>query len=51
MVLVGKPEETKPFGRPRRRRDEGIRIDRVEIAWRVLSGLNCMRIRTGGGLL
>jgi hypothetical protein len=26
-VLVGKPEEKRPLGRPRRRREYGIRMD------------------------
>jgi hypothetical protein len=30
-VLVGKPEEKRPLGRPRRRRKDGIRMDLREI--------------------
>jgi hypothetical protein len=30
-VLVGKPEGKRPLGRPRRRRDNGIRLDLREI--------------------
>jgi hypothetical protein len=33
-VLVGKPEEKRPLGRPRRRWEEGIRMDLVECGWR-----------------
>jgi hypothetical protein len=33
-VLVGKPEGKKPLGRPRRRWENGIRIDLREIGWR-----------------
>jgi hypothetical protein len=29
--LVGKPEEKRPFGRPRRRWEDGIKIDLREI--------------------
>jgi hypothetical protein len=31
-VLVGKPEGKRPLGRPRRRREHGIRIDLKEIS-------------------
>jgi hypothetical protein len=30
--LVGKPEVKRPFGRPRRRREDGIRME-WEIGW------------------
>jgi hypothetical protein len=36
-VLVGKPKGKKPFGRPRRRWEDGIRMN--------------LRTGTGGGLL
>jgi hypothetical protein len=32
-VLVGKPEERTPLGRPRRGWEDGIRIDLREIGW------------------
>jgi hypothetical protein len=32
-VLVGKPEGKRPLGRPRRRCEDGIRIDLREIGW------------------
>jgi hypothetical protein len=32
-VLVGKPEEKRPLGRPRRRREDGIRMDLSVIGW------------------
>jgi hypothetical protein len=54
-VLVGKPEEKRPLGRPRRRWEDGIRIDLREIG---LGGEGCgldstgsVRTGTGGGLL
>jgi hypothetical protein len=31
-VLVGKPEGRRPLGRPRRRWEDGIRMD-LEIGW------------------
>jgi hypothetical protein len=32
-VLVGKPEGKRPLGRPRRRWEDGIRMDLMEIGW------------------
>jgi hypothetical protein len=32
-VLVGKPEGKRPLGRPRHRRENGIRMDLREIGW------------------
>jgi hypothetical protein len=32
-ILVGKPEERRPLGRPRRRLVENIKIDLREIGW------------------
>jgi hypothetical protein len=34
-LLVGKPEGKRPLGRPRRRWEDGIRIDLNEIGWGV----------------
>jgi hypothetical protein len=45
-VLVGNPE-----GRPRRRWEDGIRMDPREIGWGVWIGFDWLRIGTGGGLL
>jgi hypothetical protein len=50
-VLVGKPEGRKPLGRPRRRREDGIRMGLREIGWGVWSGFTLNRIGTVGGLL
>jgi hypothetical protein len=50
-VLVGKPEGKRPLGRPRRRWDDGIRMDLSEICLGVWIGLDCLRTGTGGGLL
>jgi hypothetical protein len=49
-VLVGKPEEKIPMGRPRRRWEDNIRIFRK---WDVglWNGLGWFRIETGGGHL
>jgi hypothetical protein len=32
-VLVGKPEGRRPLGRPRRRWEDGIKMDLREIDW------------------
>jgi hypothetical protein len=32
-VLVGKPEGKRPVGRPRRRWEDGIKMDLREIGW------------------
>jgi hypothetical protein len=37
-VLVGKPEGKRPLGRPRRRREDGIKVDLRGICWGVWSG-------------
>jgi uncharacterized protein YebE (UPF0316 family) len=34
-ILVGKPKGKRPLGRPRRRWDDGIRIDLREIGYKV----------------
>jgi hypothetical protein len=44
-VLMGKPEGKGPLGWPRRRWEDGIRMDLREI------GSSWLRIGTGGGLL
>jgi hypothetical protein len=50
-VLVGKPEGKRPLERPRRRWEDGIRMDLMEIGFGVWIGFDCLRIGTGGGLL
>jgi hypothetical protein len=51
-VLVGKPEGKRPLGRPRRRWEDGIRMDLGDIGlgggW---IGFDWLRTGTGGGLL
>jgi hypothetical protein len=49
-ILVGRPGGNRPLGIPRRRRDN-IKIDLQEVEWGVWTGLSCVRIDTGGGLL
>jgi hypothetical protein len=52
-VLVGKPEGKRPPGRPRRRWEDGIKMDLRETDWGggVWSGFIWLRIGTVGGLL
>jgi hypothetical protein len=50
-VLVGKFEGKRPLGRPRRRWENGIRMDLRETGWGVWIGFEWLRIGTGGGLL
>jgi hypothetical protein len=50
-VLVGKPEGKRTLERPRRRWEDGIRMDLGDIGWGVWSGFNWLRIRIVGGLL
>jgi hypothetical protein len=50
-VLVGKPEIKRLLGGPRRRWEDGIRMDLREIGWGVWVGFDWLRIGTGGGLL
>jgi hypothetical protein len=39
-VLVGKPEGRRPLGRPRRRLENGIRMDLRDICWGVWIGFD-----------
>jgi hypothetical protein len=50
-VLVGKPEGKRPLGRPRRRWEDGIKMDLREIGSGVWIGFDCLRTGAGGGLL
>jgi hypothetical protein len=50
-VLMGKREGKRPLGRPRRRREDGIRIDLKETGWGVWIEFDWLRIGTGGELL
>jgi hypothetical protein len=51
-VLVGKPEGKRPLERPRRRWEDGIKMDLRETgSWGVWSGSTWLRIGTTGWLL
>jgi hypothetical protein len=47
----GKARRKKPVGRPRRRWEDGIKMDLKEIGWGVWSGFTWLRIGIVGGLL
>jgi hypothetical protein len=49
-ILVGEPERRRSLGRPRRRRDDNIKMDLQEVGWWAWTGLSWLRIGTGGGL-
>jgi hypothetical protein len=50
-VLVRKTEGKRPLGRPRRRWEDGIKLDLGEIGWGVGSRFTWLRLGTIGGLL
>jgi hypothetical protein len=50
-ILVVKPEGKRPLGRPRRRWEDGIRMDLREIGWGVWIGFDWLRVGSSGGLL
>jgi hypothetical protein len=50
-VLVGKPERKRLLGRPRRRWEDGIRMDLRKTGWGGQSGSSWLGIVTGVGLL
>jgi hypothetical protein len=50
-VLMGKHEGKRPLERPRRRWEDGIKMDLTEIGRGVWSGFSWLRIGTVGGLL
>jgi hypothetical protein len=50
-VLVVKREGKRPVERPRRRWEDGIKMDLTEIGWGMWSGFTWLRIGIVGGLL
>jgi hypothetical protein len=50
-VLVGESEGKRSLGRPRRRWEDGIKMDRKDIGCEVPNGFTWLRIGTVGGLL
>jgi hypothetical protein len=50
-VLVGKPEGKRSLERPRRRWEDGVKMDLGEIGWGGVDGFTWARMGTIGGLL
>jgi hypothetical protein len=50
-VLVGRRDRKRPLGKPRRRREDSIKIDLQEFGWEAWSALHWLRIGTVGGRL
>jgi hypothetical protein len=50
-VLVGKPEERRPPGRPRRRCKDNLKRDLQELRWGSWTGFIWLKIETGAGPL
>jgi hypothetical protein len=50
-VLLGKPEENRPFGRTRRRWENAIEIEIRGIGWGCVEWIHLAEDRTGCGLL
>jgi hypothetical protein len=49
-ILVGKPEEKRPLGRPRRRWVDNNKMDLRDVGWGGMDWI-WLRIGTSGGLL
>jgi len=39
-VLVGEPEGKRPLGRPRRRREDNIKMDHREVGWEAMDWID-----------
>jgi hypothetical protein len=50
-VLAGKPEGKSPLGGPRRRLENGIRMDLKKTGWGMGSEFHWLRTGTGGEVL
>jgi hypothetical protein len=50
-LLVRKPKGKRPLEKPRRRWTDNIKMDLIEIAWGVWTGLLWLRLGTSGELL
>jgi hypothetical protein len=50
-VLVGKPEEKKPLGRPKRRWEDNVQMDFQKVGCGIWTGSSWLTIGTGGGHL
>jgi hypothetical protein len=50
-ILVGKPEGNIPLVKSTRRCEDNIRMDLMEIKWRLWTGFVWLKIGTSGALL
>jgi hypothetical protein len=50
-VLVGRPEGKRPFGRPRHRWENIIKMNLQELGWRAWTGLIWLNKGMGGKLV
>jgi hypothetical protein len=50
-VLVEKPKRKRSLGRPKRRREDNIKMDLQEVGCGAWTGLIWLRIGTGGWLM
>ena len=48
---MGRTDEKRPLGRPRRRWEDSIMMDLKEVGLRAWTGSSWLRIETGGGRL
>ena len=44
-ILVGKPEEKRPLGRPRRKWENNIKLDLQEVGWMGMDWINLVQGR------
>jgi hypothetical protein len=45
IILIGKHEGKRPLGRPRRRKEDNIRIDLRELVWEVVDWIRVAKHR------
>jgi len=50
-VLVGRPQGTRPLGRPRQKWEDNAKMDLQAVGWETLTGLFWHGTGTGGGRL
>jgi len=50
-VLVGRPQGTRPLGRPRQRWVDNAKMDLQAVGWETRTGLFWHKTGTGGGRL
>ena len=49
--LGGRTDGERPLVKPTHRWEDSIKMDLQEVVWRIWTGLNWLRIETGGGHL